>query len=176
MIGREGALVLLLGAFSLSKWTAQGKRHEFIKHFGTTKSGGVFFFFPPGIKSLRWKISPSSVLALWLSRHSLGFAPQSLPTIFAHTESREGKPITLLGKSLPSPPKEQVCCHRSRTTGLQSGPPAHGLSRQSQPVARHTAAGWPALGGTGSSWCSHLHPRQRFMNRADTSPAKEHHW
>lgn len=44
-IGREGALVLLLGAFSLPKWTAQGKRHEFIKRFGTTKSGGDFFFY-----------------------------------------------------------------------------------------------------------------------------------
>jgi len=45
MIGREGALVLLLGTFSLPKWTAQGKRQEFTKHFGTTKPKGEFFFF-----------------------------------------------------------------------------------------------------------------------------------
>lgn len=68
-IGREGALVLLLGAFSLPKWTARGKRHESIKHFDTTKSGGdIFFFvFHHSIKNIRWKISLSSVLALQLS-------------------------------------------------------------------------------------------------------------
>lgn len=74
MIGREGALVLLLGAFSLSKWTAQGKRHEFIRHFRTTKSGGDFFssfFFLLVKKNPRWKISPSSVLAQWLSSTSV---------------------------------------------------------------------------------------------------------
>lgn len=132
MIGREGALVLLLGAFTLSKLTAQGKRHEFIKHFGTTKSGGDFsffffiFFFSPGIKSLRWKISPSSVLAPW---GCLAFTGVCTSVITHHVclyWLLGGEAHNSPWHVAAGPPEEHFCCHRSRTTGLQRRPPTHG--------------------------------------------------
>lgn len=107
--------------------------------------------------------------------------PPCLPTLRAG----KGKSKTLLGKSLPGPPEDQVCCRRCRPRGCTGGrphvaarPPARApaVVRRSRRVARHTAAGWPTLGGTGSSQRSHLGPRRCFMNSVDTSPAKEHHW
>lgn len=141
MIGREGALVLLLGAFSLSKWTAQGKRHEFIKHFGTTKSGGDFFLF-----FFFLALDEKYHLVQFWHCSCLVFAGVCTSVITHHIcPGRE-----LGGEAHNSPwqaPEEQDWCGRSRTR-LQGRPPAHGPSAAAEPArgqahgTRVASPGW----------------------------------
>jgi len=68
--------------------------------------------------------------------------------MFTHAESQEGKCITLLGKSLPGPPEDQVYCRQCRPRGCTDGyhmwPPAcqDASSSAAQPVHGQAHGSW----------------------------------
>lgn len=152
------------------KLSTQGKRHEFIKHFGTTKTWEDLFFFFFSLDE-KLHLASLSFWAVWCLLCTLSITHHVYP------ESWEEKPITLCQSVLLKIRFAISNVNNGVTnTATHTWPPVCWVARTGVAAQKHgqQMGGQPWVGQGVPHFTSV--PKTVLMNSVDTSLAKEHHW